>query len=101
MNAPRGLCVSFPGEPDAPLTRSRFAARLSRPPEGESSAGGRRQRRDPREDEVRAWAEGLGEPAGERAADRGRAQEDDPVERHDTAAHRRLDLELELGVDAG
>ena len=55
----------------------------------------------PGHDQGRARVDRLGEPAGERGADRGRAEEDDRVERHHPAAHLRVGGELQRGVDRG
>ncbi len=43
----------------------------------------------------------LAEQAGDRAADRGRAEKDHRVQGHHPAAHRRFRRELERGVDPG
>ena len=83
-------CVPFYG-PSRGVVRDPREGDAGRPGGGE--AGDRRQQqRHPR-------VIGLREPAGERAADRGRAEEDDRVERHHPAAHRRLDRELQGRVD--
>ena len=68
---------------------------------GDGAAERRRERRDAAEDEPGARARDLGEPADERPADRRRAEEDDRVEGHHAAPHRRRRTELEGRVDRG
>src|SRR3954469_10149264 len=52
------------------------------------------QRRDPAHDQAGARPGRLGQPARDRAADRGRPEEDDGVQRHDAAAQLGRDGEL-------
>src|SRR3954447_5116951 len=72
------------------LTEVRSASAIARiMPDGCHDHAGD-ERGEPADEQPGAGARGLGDPADDRRADRRRAEEDDGVERHDAAAHRRI-----------
>jgi hypothetical protein len=71
------------------------------PGEGDEAAERGGESGDPAEDEPGAWPRELREPADEGPADRGRAEEDDRVERHHPPPHLGLGTELQGRVDPG
>ena len=75
--------------PRSRTARRALNSRIAPAGEGDRAAAGRGERRDTGEHEAGPGAGDLREPADDRAADRGRAEEDDRVERHHPAAHRR------------